>query len=128
MGLDVSHDAFSGAYSAFNRFRQSVARALGGSFPPHDKRELDPTRWYWGDESQPAKHPGLEQFFLHSDCDGTIEPGIAGQIADEMESILDRIEGGGGHLDRVGGCRGAAERFIRGCRLAHSRGEPLEFA
>lgn len=35
MGLDVSHDAFHGAYSAFNRLRQAVAWAAGGSFPPH---------------------------------------------------------------------------------------------
>jgi len=35
MGLDTTHDAFHGAYSAFNRFRQIVCRAIGGSFPPH---------------------------------------------------------------------------------------------
>lgn len=35
MGLDTSHDAFHGAYSAFNRLRQEVSRARGGSFPPH---------------------------------------------------------------------------------------------
>ena len=35
MGLDVSHDAFHGAYSAFNRLRQFVCAATGGSFPPH---------------------------------------------------------------------------------------------
>ena len=69
MGLDISHDAWHGAYSAFNRFRQKVAQAMGGSYPPHyiyDKigyrlyegadpdlpiinKELDGNTWYWGD-------------------------------------------------------------------------------
>ena len=35
MGLDTSHDAFHGAYSAFNSLRQEVAHVVGGSYGPH---------------------------------------------------------------------------------------------
>ena len=78
MGLDVSHDAFSGAYSSFNRFRQAIAKAMGGSYPPHEKetdddgKPLDRDMWYWGSGFSRATHPGLYCLLSHSDCDGEI--------------------------------------------------------
>lgn len=39
MGLDCSHGAFHGAYSAFNRFRQFICAVIGGSFPPHTQKQ-----------------------------------------------------------------------------------------
>lgn len=38
MGLDVTHGAFSGAYSAFNNLRRFLLRSIGGSWPPHDDK------------------------------------------------------------------------------------------
>jgi hypothetical protein len=46
MGLDCSHDAFHGAYSAFNSFRKFICKAIGGSFPPHEDKTLDGDSWY----------------------------------------------------------------------------------
>ena len=140
MGLDCSRGAFSGAYSAFNRFRQAVAKAMGGSFPPHDDRPLDPDgepfvpdcdTWYWGDDHGEDTHPGLAVFLLHSDCDGNISPSDCALVADEIEALLPALEpmgSGSGHVSRDGGYVKVAKRFINGCRLAAKHGEPLTFA
>ena len=100
MGLDCSHDAFSGAYSAFNRFRQAISKVTGGSFPPHKDESLDDTQIYW-DEDFPKTNPGLKVFLMHSDCDGSLTYKECRLIANEMEAILDKLEPlgtGGGHL------------------------------
>jgi len=141
VGLDISHDAFHGSYGAFNRFRQAVARAIGGSYPPHDpaaKWPLDPDQWYWwaGEEDQNPRgfgdrtHPGLYEFFMHSDCDGEIGPRVCMFLADELEAILPEIAAqgdGGGHLAAAGGLGAVTEQFIRGCRAAGADMVPLEF-
>lgn len=140
MGLDISHDAFHGAYSAFNRFRQIVCRAMGdGSFPPHepdarddDGKPLDPDAWYWGKGFSEATHPGLAVLLLHADSDGEIAPADCARLADELEALLPAIravdDGGGGHIAAAGGYVAVTERFIEGCRAAAKAGEPLEFA
>lgn len=130
MGLNCSHGAFDGAYSAFNRFRGAVARAMGGSWPPHENKELIADHWYWGDGFSENTHPGLYVFFCHSDCEGYIKASDCKKIADEMEALLPeigRLGTGGGHIERDGGYRKVAERFIAGCRLASSKRQRLKF-
>lgn len=131
MGLDCSHDAFHGAYSAFNRFRQIVAKAAGGSYPDHDDPTLDPRRWYVPDGWKNKDHPGFTEFMNHSDCDGEISPDMCLLVADELEALLPSIEkiddGGAGHIARDGGYAEVARRFISGCRAAANNGEPLRF-
>lgn len=146
MGLDVSHDAWGGAYSAFNRFRQAIAWATGGSFPPHYRRnedgtmkaqidgslilalDMDPEQIYFDDGFTRETNPGLYEFLTHSDCDGEIAPDICAKLADEMEALLPKLDSlneGGGHMPH--GPAAAARRFIKGCREAAAAGEPLEF-
>ena len=139
MGLSTTHDAFRGAYSAFNRFRKKVADAIGGSFAPHDNPELDPKYWYWwaGEgEKNPfgyskETHPGLYEFFMHEDCEGEISPEKCILVADELEALLPNIaridDGGGGHIEYAGGYVAVTKRFIAGCRRAAAAGEPLIF-
>lgn len=150
MGLDCSHDAFHGAYSAFNRLRQAVAAAAGGSFPPHYVRDasLNPVtdpetgrvvartdipdnRYTTGPGYTRDEAPGLHLFLMHSDCDGHIEPRMCAAVADDLERLLPAIEAaavdGEGHLKQQGGVAEALRGFIEGCRLAHSRGERLMF-
>lgn len=100
MGLDVSHDAFHGAYSAFNRLRQMICRAVGGSFPPHSDKELlakleveTPLHdhWYVPDDITPESSPGLYAFLEHSDCDGDIDPATCDLVANELELLLPKI-------------------------------------
>ena len=92
MGLDCSHGAFRGAYSAFNRLRQAVAKAAGGSYPPHEKGSgLDDRRWYVGDEYNKESFPGLWEFLGHSDCDGEIDPEMCKLVARDLSSLKDTL-------------------------------------
>lgn len=143
MGLDTTHGAFHGAYSAFLRFRQVVAKAMGGSYPPHEKSfvcsdgdviiEPDQKRFYvpgtW--EVFQIERPGLTAFLLSNDCEGEFSPETCKQMADEIEALLPEIEklddGGGGHIERDGGFVAVTKRYIEGCRLAHSLNENLEY-
>lgn len=146
MGLDCSHDAFHGAYSAFNSFRQAVADAIGGSYPPHfvknadgslatdDRgravydRSRDQEMWYAGDGMTREKNPGIYEFLSHSDCDGEISPEMCKLVADELEPLLDKMpEKSGGHIAGRGGYRQVLQYFIDGCRAAHAANEPLDF-
>lgn len=151
MGLDCSHDAFHGAYSAFNRFRQAVCKALGpnASFPPHWQydekgdmrkdenglvmydRSLDERNIYFPEGFSEEANPGLWEFLTHSDCDGEISPEMCVKVADEMEKLLPAIEGLGwdshGHIAARGGLVEVTKKFIAGCRAAAEAGEPLDF-
>ena len=135
MGLNVSHDAFDGAYSAFNRFRGIIAKAMGGSWPPHEDKNLDDNLWYYDDENFSEKtQPGLFELMRHSDCDGYITPGKCKKVADELEDLLPKLEQlqethglGGGHIENSRGYVAVAKRFIAGCRLAHESKERLLF-
>jgi len=130
MGLDCSHDAFRGSYSAFNRLRQAVAKAAGGSFPPHEGSSFfDDLSWYVSDEYTRENSPGLFEFLSHSDCDGEISPEMCINVADELSqlhSIVDDMGEGTGHISRRG-YGGTLQRFIDGCRLAAKNNECLTF-
>lgn len=132
MGLDCSHDAFHGAYSAFNRFRQAVCEATGGSFPPHENEAIDPNSWYWGDDYSENTHPGLFVFLAHEDCEGEISPDDCVVVAGELEALLPKLNEldgkyGGGHIASVGGLVDVCKKFIAGCRLAAQHEESLIF-
>ena len=133
MGLDVSHNAFSGAYGAFNRFRTIVCKAAGGSFPPHEDAALDRNSFYVPDECTRKTAPGLYEFLGHSDCDGEIDPQTCKLVADELEALLPKIEElaqttpAGEHIEREGGYVAVTKKFIEGCRAAHANNENLYF-
>ena len=144
MALSISHGAFDASYSAFNRFRRHILRSIRGSFPPHDKKlvednNLQSDLWYWYiDENGKMPfnrntHPGLYELFSHSDCSGEISPEKCKLLADELESILFHIkhlelnEPCSGQILNRGGYTQMTKDFIKGCRLAHQRNEPLEF-
>lgn len=135
MGLDTTHNAFHGAYSAFNNLRRFLLKSIGGSFPPHEDKKLQDGYWYWGEGTgfSSDTHKGLLEFFSHSDCDGEISPEMCNIVADELELILPKVEElskteeAHGHILRDGGYVEATKRFIKGCRMAHKMNEPLKF-
>lgn len=148
MGLDCSHDAFTGAYSAFNRLRQFVCAAAGGSFPPHCQRgpngyplederghvlmrDIPMDQWVVDDEYQRSEWPGLYEFLEHSDCDGEIDPAMCVKVADDLERLMPKMEALGwashGHIEGRGGFVEVVRKFIAGCRAAAAANEPLEF-
>lgn len=149
MGLDTTHDAFHGAYSAFNRLRQCVCEAMGGgsSFPPHyvyrpdgtvgdafplpRKEGLDDELIYIEEPYNRGTHPGLWAFLTHSDCEGDISPEMCVHVANELEVLLPKIEAlgwkDGGHIKARGGYVEVVRKFIAGCRAAAAEGVPLGF-
>jgi hypothetical protein len=146
MGLDTSHDAWHGAYSAFMRWRQKIAQVAG--IPP---LELMEGFWEKGSYRDPftemAKHfpasaaqyydslpikwsalkpDPLHVLLHHSDCEGTIGPKACAKIADRLEALLPLLPTGdsGGH---IGDYRDKTQAFIDGCRKAAAANESLIF-
>lgn len=139
MVLDVSHDCWRGAYSAFSRFRQDVARAAGyavwpvaSELGPRDTIMLD-----WGHVTPEnlagewAETPAdpLLVLFAHSDCDGVIHPAQAGPLAKRLREVAALMDDdpGWGHLVRAGGSKAAAIRFAAGLEAAVAMGETVAF-
>ena len=153
MGLDISHDTWHGAYSAFHRWRVEIASAAG--LPPLELMEgfysessynhpfsLLDIKYPNGDELEmssirrirerlPIKWESLKpnplhELLYHSDCDGHINWSKCGKIADELEKILPKlpVAPDGGH---IGDWKVKTETFIEGLRLAHKNKEKLLF-
>lgn len=150
MGLDITHGAWHGAYSAFYRWRKEIARLadypplelmegyyrdddfalLEYAFPKGDelamysfraiKKEF-PIKWA-------ALRPSPLQILLyHSDCDGYISPEDCKAIADALTELLEKIPADldfGGH---IGNFRDKTQTFIKGCLKAYKANEKLEF-
>ena len=119
MGLDTTHNAWYGAYSAFMRWREKIQEVSG--LPP--LRSMEGFKEHGGlkwDE----KHP-LTPLLNHSDCDGYINWSKLSAIADALEKLLPLLdEDGGGH---IGNYADKTRQFIDGCRLAVSEKKKLEF-
>ena len=149
MGLDTSHDAWHGAYSAFMRWREMIAEIAG--MPPLRMMEgfwtkgqapYDPATMIFNDESgkesverfcsglpikwEALKPSALHALLYHSDCEGELSPEECRGIADELEKLLPLFPqgDGGGH---IGNWRDKTSQFIAGCRAAAEANEPINF-
>ena len=126
MGLDCSHGAWSGQYSAFNRLRRAIANALGGSWPPHEDDSLDEDTWFIDDKWNEEEHKGIFLFMNHSDCDGEFTPDecrlVARDLTEHVAPLLEEL-GEEQHFSY----KRAVERFAAGCLDAANKGERLEF-
>jgi len=140
MGLDISHGAWSGSYCSFDRFRCAVAKACGGSFPPHADPNLDPAYWYidsefqepkggpkWGPDGELAwKWSGLFELLNHPDHTGWISSTVCAVLARNLRDLREKIEA---NLRVVGHIKSdTLTRFIAGCELAAEREEELVFS
>jgi len=121
MGLDISHNAWHGAYSAFMRWRMKIAEVSG--LPDLNKME-----GFTDDKNAikfDTKHP-LTPLLYHSDCDGYINRSKLPGIIDALTKILPFLEkeDGGGH---IGNYAEKTQTFIDGCKLALEKKQRLEF-
>ncbi|MFA5445481.1 MAG: hypothetical protein WC262_10980 [Bacteroidales bacterium] len=129
MGLDVSYDAWSGAYSCFMRFRIALAHAAGlpplelmdGFFRGADKfdRNIKPD-WY---NDLPIMWDALRPdpiitLLNHSDCEDEIAladlPALRDRLCELKPLMPDDWH------ERI-------DQFVRGCDEAIEQGESLEF-
>lgn len=107
-----SHDAYSGPYSVFQRFRLAVAAAYGSK--------------YKMDYFYPEGHPGLTALLSLNSSVKWIEPEMCTRIADELEALLPYFD------EWVADANSKAQadiatQFIAGCRSAAAANEPLTF-
>jgi hypothetical protein len=121
MGLDTTHDCWSGPYSSFMRWRCRIHQVLR-NYVSGDVRE-DYMRAVedgcYADQSDP-----INFLMMHSDCDGEIPADMCGPMADALEErVLKQLPERALYDD----IRPATERFIAGLRDAASRGEAVLF-
>lgn len=128
MGLDTTHDAWHGAYSAFSRWRDELVVAAGYRSDRSDIAE-------WNDSLTIEEVAGkwkreldepLVYLLWHSDCDGVIRPKQAVLIADRLTELLPRLPetDDPGH---IGNWRAKTQRFIDGLRRASAEGKKVKF-
>lgn len=123
MGLDTTHGAWHGAYSAFNRFRHELALRIGIDLKEYIGYDFGPEQGT--KELESIDHP-LMDLFNHSDCDGILTPEQCKKIADGLDMVIkasipdeDNYHG----MSFIERCI----TFRDGCLLAYSRKENLEF-
>lgn len=137
MGLDVSHGCWSGAYSAFARWRNQIAEAAGfavadiryegGYTAPTILIDWGHVTWenLMGEWNETPSDP-LIVLIAHSDCDGVIHPREASLLADRLEGLIPELpdEYVPGH---IGNWREKTQRFVDGLRAAAGKGEYVQF-
>lgn len=134
MGLDTSHGCWHGAYSAFFRWRNELAKAAGYAFRKEEFYDVPAIDWSrfppkclegdWTGVEAPTD--ALLYLIVHSDCDGVIRPEQAVPLADRLEELLPKMPtgNGGGH---IGDWRAKTQAFIDGLRAAAAAGESVDF-
>ena len=154
MGLDINHDTWHGAYSAFNTWRKKLAEVAG--LPP-----LGLMEGFYSDDPFNITNPlnyiesccigndmaldkinsmkvslpirwdilkpdVLHKLLYHSDCDGQISWQIAGKLAKRLKELVPLLpdEECGGH---IGNMKTKTVIFISGCKLAYDSKKDLIF-
>lgn len=122
MGLDVSHDCWSGAYSGFMRWRRFLAKTI--DIP------LDLMKGFTDDGStgkswDEIPRDDLHILLNHSDCDGDISVKDAKLLLARMESHRITFERFDNSEDKVFTYK--YDRWIEGLKLAIESDEIVEF-
>ncbi len=132
MGLDTTHDCWHGAYSAFNRWRNTVAELAGYQLKNDGIYDFPDIDWtalkegnLLGDWDELPEDP-MVVLIAHSDCEGELPVPVLLPLVDRLEKLVPQLpEGdGGGH---IWDWRGVTQRFVDGLRKAASLSEPVEF-
>lgn len=138
MGLNISHDCWDGAYSAFSRWRNIIAIAAGYEIcnVQYDNGMIIPTIMLdWGhitDDnclgkwSEQPSDP-LLYLIVHSDCDGIIKPEHARLLAKRLLEIVPLLptEDDNSH---IGNLKNKTLQFIAGLEDAANKNENVIFS
>lgn len=120
MGLDTSHDCWSGPYSMFMRWRCWLHACLN----PGENADRDSLVKAWDAGRYDDQSVPINVLMAHSDCDGSIPAAVCGKVADALQAVLDACAPARALYDEK---RPATERFIAGLRKAAAAGEDVEF-
>lgn len=136
MGLDISYDCWHGAYSAFSRWRNELAKAAGYAIADIKWEDGTTTQtilvdWghlqdkLFGDWKKTPDDP-LLVLIAHSDCEGKIKPAQCKPLADRIEKLLPLLPkgDGGGHIYDW---QVVTQQFIDGLREAFKDNKSVEF-
>jgi hypothetical protein len=116
MGLDTTHDCYSGTYSGFAKWRSRLAKLAGLNENKLDDRiTQDTVQGIW--DFEPADV--LDVLLLHSDCEYIIPARFCAPLADRLEGLL--------AADNDEWTAERTKRFITGLRDAAVAGEDVEF-
>jgi hypothetical protein len=144
MGLDTSHDCWHGAYSAFTRWRNTIAVLAGYDLmnpTPQEiaagvmaSREYPMIEWsgvveenFAGEWHRTPPDP-LIVLIAHSDCDGVIHPEQAGPLAKRLEELMPKLREMGDAPGHIGNWADKTEAFIDGLREAAALDEDVVFS
>lgn len=144
MGLDITHECWHGAYSAFNRWRDKLGEVAGytyhespngrgGQHPDIDWGNIEATigrnllgKW----PEIPVRPDGTSDpliiLLAHSDCEGIIQKEYCNALANRLEELIPILgeEDGGGH---IGSYADKTQQFVIGLREAAVNNEDVEF-
>jgi len=136
MGLYVSHDCWRGPYSAFHRWRCTLARILGINLETMEgfEEQGNPRKGY-GTKWEVLRPDPIHKLLRHSDCDGDISPVDAALIAARLDEIIKGYEGkpdpgtmrGGSARADYDGFLPACKRFRDGLARAAAANEVVKF-
>lgn len=141
MGLDTSHDAWHGAYSAFGNWRHEIAVAAGiiqkdeSLFPradftrepkesPLDWDKLDAMTDCYGVWHTEPEDP-IWYLLNHSDCEGVIQHKHLLPLADRLQELVPLVDTQDWQYTEWQESR--TQRFVDGLRAAYEAGEDLDF-
>jgi hypothetical protein len=120
MGLDTTHGCWSGAYSAYFRWRHELMAQTGRFTLTRERFQ------YVGPPDDWPQYRPLAYLMEHSDYDGRIPVGLqlelAGCLERQVASHPDRDWGG-----HIGTWHAKTLAFAAGLRLAHSLGEDVVY-
>ena len=157
MGLDCSHNAWHGAYSAFMRWRMKLAEVAGlpplglmeGFYTPMDSEHMPATLYHGVNTGKPAYGPDSRPYMadlddclpIRWDC---LKPSALHELlyhsdcegeisADHCAPIADALEPLISLLPdedaggHIGNWREKTAQFVAGLRAAAAANEPLDF-
>lgn len=142
MGLWTSHACWQGAYSAFTRWRNTIAEVAGyqlmdctpeeraqghfGQYPMIEWSGIGPEN-FQGEWHRTPPDP-LIVLIAHSDCDGVIHPEQAGALAKRLEELMPKLREMGDAPGHIGNWADKTQRFIDGLREAAALDEDVVFS
>lgn len=145
MGLEVSHDAWTGSYGAFSAWRAALAGTAGYEVTADrdekgriSLKELTDAQYGVADwQITPDRLDGewngeepadpLLVLLLHADHTGYIHPGQALPLAERLEQLQPKLAGFTKDPEDEMGLETATRQFAEGLRRAAGYGESLVF-